>query len=122
MAALCLDSVSAVADITKQISADYGVLLEDGPDIGVSLRGTFIIDPKQVVRHISINDLPVGRSVDEVLRLVDAFQARSASRASCPPPLGDTVLLSFFLFFVFVFVRPSCVRACVRACEGGTPS
>ncbi|XP_075155672.1 thioredoxin-dependent peroxide reductase, mitochondrial-like [Haematobia irritans] len=46
-----------LADITKQISSDYGVLLENE---GISLRGTFIIDPS--------GDLPVGRSVDEVLR------------------------------------------------------
>jgi len=40
---------------------------------GVSLRGTFIIDDKGILRHSSINDLPVGRNVDEVLRLVKAF-------------------------------------------------
>lgn len=60
-----------LADLTKKISDDYGVLLEDS---GISLRGLFIIDPKQVVRQITINDLPVGRSVDETLRLIKAFQ------------------------------------------------
>ncbi len=54
-----------------QISRDYGVLIEDE---GVALRGLFIIDPKGILRQITINDLPVGRSVDETLRLVKAFQ------------------------------------------------
>ncbi len=61
-------------DITKQISRDYGVLLEDGEDAGVALRGLFILNGDGVIRHISINDLPVGRSVEETLRLVQAFQ------------------------------------------------
>lgn len=60
-----------LADLTKKVSSDYGVLLEDA---GFSLRGLFIIDPNQVVRQITINDLPVGRSVDETLRLIKAFQ------------------------------------------------
>jgi len=60
-----------LADITKRVSMDYGVLL---PEKGVALRGTFIIDPKGVVRWASVNDLPVGRSVEEVLRVLDALQ------------------------------------------------
>uniref|UniRef100_A0A1I8MWR5 thioredoxin-dependent peroxiredoxin n=1 Tax=Musca domestica TaxID=7370 RepID=A0A1I8MWR5_MUSDO len=70
-----------LADITKQISADYGVLLENE---GISLRGTFIIDPNGVVRQYSINDLPVGRSVDEVLRLIKAFQFVEKHGEVCP--------------------------------------
>lgn len=54
-----------------EISRNYGVLLEDQ---GITLRGLFIIDPQGVVRQITINDLPVGRDVDETLRLVQAFQ------------------------------------------------
>ena len=54
-----------------KISRDYGVLLEDQ---GVALRGLFIIDPQGTLRQITVNDLPVGRSVDETLRLVKAFQ------------------------------------------------
>ncbi len=42
--------------------------------LGVAYRGLFIIDPNQVVRQITINDLPVGRNVDEIVRLVEAFQ------------------------------------------------
>uniref|UniRef100_A0A1B6FW33 thioredoxin-dependent peroxiredoxin n=1 Tax=Cuerna arida TaxID=1464854 RepID=A0A1B6FW33_9HEMI len=60
-----------LADFNKTIARDYNVLLEDD---GVPLRGLFIIDPQGTVRQITVNDLPVGRSVDEVLRLVKAFQ------------------------------------------------
>lgn len=60
-----------LADFNKTISRDYGVLLEDD---GVALRGLFLIDPEGVVRHLSVNDLPVGRSVEETLRLLKAFQ------------------------------------------------
>jgi peroxiredoxin 2/4 len=59
-----------LSDITKQISKQYDVLIEEGEDAGVSLRGLFILDEKQRIRHISVNDLSVGRSVDETLRLV----------------------------------------------------
>lgn len=60
-----------VADLTKKISTDYGVLLEDK---GIALRGTFIIDPEGKVRAQTIHDLQVGRSVDETLRVLTAFQ------------------------------------------------
>lgn len=53
------------------ISRDYGVLLEDE---GIALRGLFIIDPKGTLRQITVNDLPVGRSVEETVRLIQAFQ------------------------------------------------
>lgn len=69
-----------LADLTKQISSDYGVLL----DAGISLRGLFIIDPKQIVRQITINDLPVGRSVDETIRLIKAFQFTDKHGEVCP--------------------------------------
>ena len=69
-----------VADLTKKISADYGVLLEGG----VALRGLFLIDTKGIVRHITINDLPLGRSVDEALRLLDAFQHYEKHGEVCP--------------------------------------
>lgn len=73
-----------VADITKQISEDYGVLLHEGADAGVALRGLFLIDRQGVVRHVTINDLPLGRSVDEVLRLVDALQYCEKHGEVCP--------------------------------------
>ncbi len=59
-----------VADLTKQISKDYDVLLGNS----VALRGSFLIDGKGVVRHAVINDLPLGRNIDEMIRMVDAMQ------------------------------------------------
>ena len=70
-----------VADMTKQISRDYGVLLEDG---GVALRGLFLIDKTGVVRHITVNDLPIGRSVDEAIRVLDALQFFEKNGEVCP--------------------------------------
>ncbi|KEG11198.1 peroxiredoxin [Trypanosoma grayi] len=64
-------SIPVLSDLTKEIARDYGVLIEEQ---GVALRGLFIIDDKGILRHITVNDLPVGRSVDEVLRVVQAFQ------------------------------------------------
>jgi peroxiredoxin (alkyl hydroperoxide reductase subunit C) len=60
-----------LSDITKQISREYGVLLEDQ---GVALRGLFIIDPTGAVRYELIHDLSVGRSVDETMRVLEALQ------------------------------------------------
>jgi alkyl hydroperoxide reductase subunit AhpC len=60
-----------IADRNQKISRDYGVLIEEE---GVALRGLFIIDPKGILRQITVNDLPVGRSVDETVRLIKAFQ------------------------------------------------
>jgi peroxiredoxin (alkyl hydroperoxide reductase subunit C) len=59
-----------VADLSKNIARSYGILFNEI----VALRGLFLIDPKGVVRHAVINDLPLGRSVDEALRMVDALQ------------------------------------------------
>ncbi|MDP2691762.1 MAG: peroxiredoxin [bacterium] len=61
-----------LSDITKEISMDYGVLLEDK---GIALRGTFIIDPDGILRHVTVNDLPIGRSVTETLRVLHAAQS-----------------------------------------------
>ncbi len=77
-------SYPLVADITKAISKDYGVLIEEGDDAGVALRGLFIISPEGKLRQITVNDLPVGRSVDEVLRLVTAFQYTDEHGEVCP--------------------------------------
>jgi len=60
-----------ISDITKQISRDYGVLIEDK---GISLRGTFIIDPEGILQYININNTDIGRSVDEVIRILSALQ------------------------------------------------
>ncbi|KAK9767164.1 peroxiredoxin [Basidiobolus ranarum] len=73
--------IPILSDITKKISRDYGVLLEDA---GVALRGLFIIDPKQNVRIMQVNDLPIGRSVDETLRLLEALQFTDIHGEVCP--------------------------------------
>ena len=66
--------IPMIADITKSISKSYGALIEDGADAGIAFRATYIIDDKGILRHMSISDLPVGRNVEETLRLVQAFQ------------------------------------------------
>lgn len=75
-----------VADISKKISKSYGVLVEDETDelFGASLRGLFIIDDKGIIRSYTINDAPVGRSVDETLRLIRAFQYADKHGEVCP--------------------------------------
>ena len=71
-----------VADLNKTIARDYQVLDEDA---GIALRGLFIIDPEGVVMHSTINNLPVGRSVDETLRVLQAFQyVQSHPDEVCP--------------------------------------
>jgi peroxiredoxin (alkyl hydroperoxide reductase subunit C) len=70
-----------VSDITKSISADYGVLVEGG---GVAYRGLFLIDRNFMVRHQVVNDLPLGRSVDEALRMIDALQYHEEYGEVCP--------------------------------------
>jgi len=60
-----------VADIKRELSASLGVLHKDE---GVALRATFIADPEGIIRHVSVNDLSVGRNVSEVIRTLDAFQ------------------------------------------------
>uniref|UniRef100_UPI00147871B6 redoxin domain-containing protein n=1 Tax=Roseospira marina TaxID=140057 RepID=UPI00147871B6 len=69
-----------VADLTKQIAKSFGVLLPDG----VALRGSFLIDKAGKIRHYVINDLPLGRNVDESLRMVDALQFHEEHGEVCP--------------------------------------
>ena len=69
-----------VADLDKQISRNYGVLL----DAGIALRGTFLIDREGIVRHAVVNDLPLGRNIDEALRMVDALQFHEQHGDVCP--------------------------------------
>ncbi len=59
------------ADMTKNVSRDYGVLVEED---GIALRGLFIIDPEGIIRYSVVHDLNVGRSVDETLRVLKALQ------------------------------------------------
>jgi len=69
-----------LADMNKKIAEAYGVLLPGG----IALRGLFLIDKAGVVRHMVINDLPLGRSVDEALRMVEALQYFEANGEVCP--------------------------------------
>ncbi len=69
-----------VSDIAKTISHSYGTHM----DKGISLRGTFIIDADGIVQHLSMNNLGIGRSVDEVIRLLDAIQFNKLHGDVCP--------------------------------------
>jgi peroxiredoxin (alkyl hydroperoxide reductase subunit C) len=69
-----------VSDLTKQISKDYDVLVNDA----VALRGTFLIDREGVVRHQVVNDLPLGRNIDDALRTLDALQYLEEHGEVCP--------------------------------------
>lgn len=69
-----------VADLNKEIARSYGVLLPGG----IALRGLFLIDKEGVVRHQVVNDLPLGRSVDEALRMVQALQYFETNGEVCP--------------------------------------
>ncbi|KAA3605233.1 MAG: peroxiredoxin [Calditrichaeota bacterium] len=80
-----------VSDLNKSIAKDYGVLLEDA---GIALRGLFLIDKEGILRHQLVNDLPLGRSVDEVIRMVDALQFFEENGEVCPAnwkPGSDTI-------------------------------
>jgi alkyl hydroperoxide reductase subunit AhpC len=89
--------IPLIADVSKRISEDYGVLVTDEDDemYGAALRGLFIIDPEGIIRSIQINDDAVGRSVDETLRILKAFQyAASHPNEVCPAnwkPGGKTI-------------------------------
>ncbi|XQJ25967.1 tryparedoxin peroxidase [Leishmania guyanensis] len=73
--------IPMLADKTKCICRAYGVLDEKQ---GVAYRGLFIIDPKGILRQIIVNDMPVGRNVEEVLRLLEAFQFVEKHGEVCP--------------------------------------
>ncbi|ADB18589.1 alkyl hydroperoxide reductase/ Thiol specific antioxidant/ Mal allergen [Pirellula staleyi DSM 6068] len=73
-------SYPLVADLNKDIARNYGILLPGG----VALRGLFLIDKTGVVRHEVVNDLPLGRSVDEALRMVKALQYFETNGEVCP--------------------------------------
>lgn len=76
--------IPLISDLNKSISKDYGCLCEDGGEVGVSYRATYIIDGKGIVRMHSVIDLPVGRNPDEYLRLVKAFQYSDKHGHVCP--------------------------------------
>ncbi len=69
-----------LADLDKKIAEAYDVLLPDG----IALRGLFLIDREGVVRHQLVNDLPIGRSTEEALRIIDALQFFEENGEVCP--------------------------------------
>ncbi len=64
-------SYPMLADTKRELSSTLGILHKQE---GVALRATFIVDPESIIRHVSVNDLSVGRNVDEILRTIDALQ------------------------------------------------
>lgn len=70
-----------VADVKHEITQAYGV---EHPQAGVALRGSFLIDKDGIVQHMVINNLPLGRNVDEMLRMVDALQFTEENGEVCP--------------------------------------
>ena len=73
-------SYPILSDLNKRIARDYGVLTEEG----VALRGLFLIDDQNVIQHATINNLSVGRNVDEALRLLKAYQFTAEKGEVCP--------------------------------------
>ncbi|MAF99626.1 MAG: peroxidase [Acidiferrobacteraceae bacterium] len=69
-----------VADLTKSIGSDYDVLLQGG----ITLRGSFLLDSDGTVRHQVVNDLPLGRNIDEMLRMVDTMLFTNQHGEVCP--------------------------------------
>ncbi len=84
-------SYPIVSDMNKTITGDYDLLVEGA---GIAYRGLFLIDPDFVVRHQVVNDLPLGRSVDETLRMIDALQFVEKHGEVCPADwnLGDKTM------------------------------
>ncbi|KAJ3149223.1 hypothetical protein HDU89_003939 [Geranomyces variabilis] len=76
--------IPLLADVQKTLAHSYGALIEEGPDAGVALRGTYIIDPEGNLRIAHLNDLPIGRNVSEYLRLVEALASHAEHGEVCP--------------------------------------
>lgn len=74
-------SYPLVSDMTRSIAEDYGVLI---PHEGIAMRGLYILDKENIIRHQVVNDLPLGRSVDEVLRTLDALISFDLHGEVCP--------------------------------------
>ncbi len=70
-----------ISDIKKEIQKKYNVGEEN---TGVSLRATFIINKNKIIKHQSINDLPIGRNIDEIIRLIDAINFNTKKQQVCP--------------------------------------
>ena len=84
-------TIPLIADFNKTISRDYEVLIEEE---GVALRGLFLVDTNNNIQHSTINNLPVGRNVEETLRLLEAYQYTEKHGEVCPANWskgGDTM-------------------------------
>lgn len=69
-----------ISDITRKITKDYGILTPEG----VALRGSFLIDRNGIVKHQVVNDLALGRNIDEMIRMVDALKHFEEYGEVCP--------------------------------------
>ncbi len=100
-----LDGVNfpVIADTSHRISKTFGVLLDDGS----ALRGTFIIDPDGVLRHMSINEIDIGRNVGETLRLLQALQSGELCRAGWRPGQDEAPRYNEWLAQVFPRLKTS---------------
>ena len=74
------------ADTSRQLSSDLGILHSSG----VTYRATFIVDPNNIIQHVTVNNLDVGRSAEETLRVLDALQ--TGELCACNRPLGGETL------------------------------
>ncbi|GBQ98948.1 peroxiredoxin [Acetobacter nitrogenifigens DSM 23921 = NBRC 105050] len=79
--------IPMLADIKRELSEQTGVLAKDA---GVALRATFVVDPQGIIRHVSVNDLSVGRNPQEIVRILDALQ--SDELCPCNWKQGDDFL------------------------------
>ncbi|KAJ1121022.1 hypothetical protein NDU88_009151 [Pleurodeles waltl] len=104
-------AIPLLSDPTHTISKNYGVYKEDE---GVAFRGLFIIDDSGMLRQVTINDLPVARSVDEAMRLVQAFQKTDKYGETCPVrPIDSTSVVS---------ITPISSHAATPASHAATPA
>src|SRR5262249_53579921 len=90
-----------LADTSHQLSKEFGVLLDDG----ATLRGTFIIDPQGAVRHVTVNDLGVGRNVKETLRVLQALRSGELCPVAWRP--GESTLTTYNEWIARTFPRLS---------------
>ena len=76
-------------DKSHNIAKKYNVLVDSGENEGVAYRASFIINKEGIIKHMSINDLPVSRNVNEILRLIEAFQFTEKYGTACPTKWKD---------------------------------
>ncbi|CAL9732185.1 peroxiredoxin Tsa1p [Monosporozyma unispora] len=87
--------VPLISDSNHTMSRDYGVYFAEE---GIALRGLFIIDPQGIIKHITVNDTPVGRNVEETLRIIEAFQSndKDGRLLPCNWHPGDQAIMPDF--------------------------